>query len=309
MLPLATARLLVTLLLFALLSEAAEAQVSEPILVDVGPIGVAYVTVAGTLLISESVECVGEPLYVYEARPGELLVYLDLETRSLLLLSPTDDYVDYVVVYATLFAKPLGDSVWLAEVSLPYESLILLPPNASIRGVEPPPLGLEVLKGRVALRVSAGRLKLTYAVAPEPTTPSPPLPPPTPSPSPTTSPETPQTTPVFVKEALFIVSGMLAAAVAAIAVILFRRRGPRKGEEVPVKDVEAFFDERDKAIIEYLRTRGPSSPSDIMRATGIPRSAFYRRVERLMRLGMIESVDVGGRRIYKLKGGKESAAR
>ncbi|MGC8909237.1 MAG: winged helix-turn-helix transcriptional regulator [Fervidicoccaceae archaeon] len=64
---------------------------------------------------------------------------------------------------------------------------------------------------------------------------------------------------------------------------------------------EEFLDDRDRAIISLLREKGLMTPGELLKATGIPRSAFYRRINRLKREGIIEQINMAGKTYYRLK--------
>ncbi|MEM0046268.1 MAG: winged helix-turn-helix transcriptional regulator [Fervidicoccaceae archaeon] len=74
-------------------------------------------------------------------------------------------------------------------------------------------------------------------------------------------------------------------------------------EDTEEKEIikEEFLDERDRAIISLLRERGLMTPGDLIKATGIPRSAFYRRINRLKKEGIIEQISIAGKIYYRLK--------
>jgi len=43
------------------------------------------------------------------------------------------------------------------------------------------------------------------------------------------------------------------------------------------------------------------TPGELIKETGIPRSAFYRRINRLKKEGIIEQVSIAGKIYYRLK--------
>jgi DNA-binding Lrp family transcriptional regulator len=63
-----------------------------------------------------------------------------------------------------------------------------------------------------------------------------------------------------------------------------------------------LLDDRDRAIISYLKEKGLTTPGELLKTIGIPRSAFYRRINRLKKEGLIEQVSVAGKTYYRLKG-------
>jgi len=74
-----------------------------------------------------------------------------------------------------------------------------------------------------------------------------------------------------------------------------------EGGENGDKIVEELLDDRDRTIISLLRERGMMTPGELLKGTGIPRSAFYRRINRLKKEGIIEQVSIAGKTYYRLK--------
>jgi len=62
-----------------------------------------------------------------------------------------------------------------------------------------------------------------------------------------------------------------------------------------------YLDDRDKLIINTLRERGDLTASELIKYTGIPRSAIYRRLKRLIKSGYIEQVKLGVKTVYRLR--------
>ncbi len=94
-------------------------------------------------------------------------------------------------------------------------------------------------------------------------------------------------------------SGVAGAAATYIALnhaqLIRRRRERRKERQV------YQLDAREKMIVDTLRELGKASPQEIMQRTGIPRSALYRRLSRLLKYGIIEKETINGRVYYMLK--------
>ncbi len=62
------------------------------------------------------------------------------------------------------------------------------------------------------------------------------------------------------------------------------------------------LDDRDRLILDALRD-GEKTASELMALTGIPKTPLYRRLRKLLEAGLIEAVDEGGQRVYRLKTG------
>jgi uncharacterized membrane protein len=86
-------------------------------------------------------------------------------------------------------------------------------------------------------------------------------------------------------------------------------RLPPVGEGVQVERVEddseeavsleeSELNERDKQVLEAIRA-GNKTLSDIVRATGLPKTTAYRRVKKLVKLGLVREVREKGRVVYE----------
>jgi len=270
--------------------------------VDVNSLGLAFVSINGTILGGERVECVGEPLYVYSYSPADLVPYLDTEAGTLLLVSPRDEPVNFTLTYVSLVSKPAGANAWVSQLHLPETALIILPEGYALQQVSPAPFQVTRTDGRVALLMPPGNVSLAYSLAAVTQTVQQTL---TETPGGTGAQPQPGNTATVVsggqapgaeRKQLVLIYVLIAVAAAAGILIVHLTLRRKRGEKP-----ESYLDERDKAIISFLREKGPSTPSEIMAATGIPKSAFYRRVSRLEKLGLLESIDLGTKKVYRLK--------
>jgi len=67
--------------------------------------------------------------------------------------------------------------------------------------------------------------------------------------------------------------------------------------------VETGLDERDKAILDTLASMGEATAAELQKATGIPKTPLYRKLEKLAKMNLIESEWRGASRVYRLKRG------
>lgn len=79
----------------------------------------------------------------------------------------------------------------------------------------------------------------------------------------------------------------------------FAKRSKKSAKKL---DVEDLLDDRDRKIIQLIKEKGPITPGELLKELGIPRSAFYRRINRLVKEGLVEQFTVGGKTYYKIKG-------
>jgi len=66
---------------------------------------------------------------------------------------------------------------------------------------------------------------------------------------------------------------------------------------------EPELNERDKQVLEAIRA-GNKTLSDIARATGLPKTTAYRRVKKLVKLGLVREVREKGRVVYETNEGR-----
>jgi len=267
------------------------AQVVEPIIVNIDSLGLAFVQLNGTFIGSEYLWCIGEPLYIYSFYPSDLITYLDLENKTILLMSPTDEPISYSINYVSLVSRPVDTNSWVAQLYVPVTTLFILPEGSVVKQVNPPPREIYKIDNRIALLVSPGNITISYVLLTvQPSSP------PTTTQTQTTSP--PPSTPITPRKTTttYVIVTLIILVLAMMTYYLALRRKALKQS-----DIEAYLDDRDRAIINYLKEKGSATPTELMEATGIPKSAFYRRINRLEKLGIIEIVDLGMKKVYRLK--------
>jgi uncharacterized membrane protein len=69
-------------------------------------------------------------------------------------------------------------------------------------------------------------------------------------------------------------------------------------DEEAVSLEESELNDRDKQVLEAIRA-GNKTLSDIVRATGLPKTTAYRRVKKLVKLGLVREVREKGRVVYE----------
>ena len=91
---------------------------------------------------------------------------------------------------------------------------------------------------------------------------------------------------------------VLAAAGAAASAALSRRQS-RSDEQLVV--VESTLGERDEAILELLRSRGPMGVSDVARSLGISKPTASGKLQKLADMGLAERIVVDGSPQYRAR--------
>ncbi|MEB3859759.1 MAG: winged helix-turn-helix transcriptional regulator, partial [Desulfurococcales archaeon] len=208
--------------------------------------------------------------------------------------------------YVTADPTTKNGSLWILELDLPWPARIALPRDALILSVDPQP-GVSIEGDTVYLVYEPGRVRVSYVIVPVEViaTESPGQPPGE------TATETPATIPPPGDEEASPVDGLAAempswvplllggaVAVASLAFLLLRR-GRSGAPEAVVGS--SGLDERDQAIIEAVRRLGEATSSELMEATGIPKTPLYRRLGKLVDMGYLESFERAGKRYYRVK--------
>jgi uncharacterized membrane protein len=284
-----TTLLVIFTLISAHLSIDTSAQVGEPIVVNIDTLGLAFIQINGTFIGSEYLQCIGEPLYIYSFYPSDLVTYLDLESKTILLMATSDQPVNYNLTYVSLVAKPVDTNSWVSQLYVPATTLFILPEGSMVKQVNPPPRETYKIGNKIAILVNPGNITISYVLPSA-------QPPPVTSPA-VTSPFTSTTAQPATLKMTYIAIVLVIVTLAIAVYYLVSRKGVSKRKS----DIEAYLDDRDRAIINYLKEKGSATPTELMEATRIPKSAFYRRISRLEKLGIIEIVDLGMKKVYRLK--------
>jgi len=98
----------------------------------------------------------------------------------------------------------------------------------------------------------------------------------------------------------------LSIIVAGAGLYLYYQARKRRSSKTPGTlekqevQVRIGLDDRDRLILDALKD-GEKTASELMTLTGIPKTPLYRRLKKLLEAGLIEAVDEGGQRVYRLK--------
>ena len=90
---------------------------------------------------------------------------------------------------------------------------------------------------------------------------------------------------------------------ALVSLYRLRRRTQVKLEQGVEIEVDRGLADRDRAIIEAIK-KGANTLSEIVRATGLPKTTVYRRVKRLVKEGYLVERREGGKVWYEVTDGK-----
>ena len=105
------------------------------------------------------------------------------------------------------------------------------------------------------------------------------------------------------------------AVIAALALLLGKRRTGSAGSSALVDGsspggagsaaevtlVSSGLDDRDKAILDLLSREGPLGVSEVARRLGISKSTAWRKLQKLVDMGLVERIVVNGTPLYRVK--------
>jgi uncharacterized membrane protein len=244
-----------------------------------------------------------DAVYVSVSDGGDPAPYHYDEARGLLSFTTFSGRVT-VRVYSLGLTSKEG-AIWRLQLgTVDLETLLALPGEALVVSVEPRDFGVRLVNNTLHLVFKPGStVRVEYTLIPT-TQPAPPPGQVAPTTTPTTVEETPEREKVTPTEGtpttwLLLALGALALLAAAGALLLRARRGASRLVEVAT--VEEALDERDKLILETLKNVGEATAPTIQKATGIPKTPLYRKLEKLEKMGLIESEWRGGAKVYRVK--------
>jgi len=244
-----------------------------------------------------------EAIYISVYDGGDPAPYSYDEARGLLSFTTFSGRVT-VRVYSLGLTSKEG-AIWRLQLgTVDLETLLALPGEALVVSVEPRDFGVRLVNNTLHLVFKPGStVRVEYTLIPT-TQPAPPPGQVAPTTTPTTVEETSEREKVAPTEGapttrLLLVLGALALLAAARALLLRARRGASRLVEVAT--VEEALDERDKLILETLKNVGEATAPTLQKATGIPKTPLYRKLEKLEKMGLIESEWRGGAKVYRVK--------
>jgi uncharacterized membrane protein len=234
-----------------------------------------------------------DAIYVSVSDSGDPAPYSYDEARGLLSFTTFTGRVSVRVYTLGLTSKE--GAIWRLQLgTVDLETLVALPGEALVVSVEPRDFGVRLVNNTLHLVFKPGStVRVEYTLIPA----TPPAPPPGQAAPTTTVKEAPTTW-------LLLALGALALLAVAGALLLRARRGASRLVEVAT--VEEALDERDRLILETLKNMGEATAPTLQKATGIPKTPLYRKLEKLEKMGLIESEWRGGVKVYRVKPGKHT---
>lgn len=197
------------------------------------------------------------------------------------------------VSYLTLQATSKSGDLWQAQLYMPCEGWLVMPPGSAPVQVSPLPIQVSYIDSSPELLLPEGQVSVSYMLSPATTTATPTL---------TTSTSPPATTtPRHVTSSEAYLIAAMVVAIVVIALLLGFRVGKRL-RRAEAAGPENALDDRDRAILDALARRGgEATASDLMKDTGIPKTPMYRRLSKLEGMGYIDEYMKGGVKVYRCK--------
>ncbi len=208
-----------------------------------------------------------------------------------------------VLVYLTEDLTRKEGALWGLNMASQANVAIVLPENTIPLHIEPNPLYVGLNDSRVVVLLPPGNISIEYTLyvaSPKTTKPSTsPQPTSTLTHAETASPTKSETSPPPTETAKAPTIGLwlaLLAITVGVAVGVLYKLHTRKGS------ISYILDERDREVINAIKELGgEATASQLLAVLKIPKTSLYRRIKRLLKLGFIEEIKAGGRKIYKLK--------
>ncbi len=237
---------------------------------------------------------------LYPSQPGEEIIYMDLPVRPLpgsIDVSPIDVVPQLLSNDILALLKPAGvqriDISYVASISMSggvLSTLIKYPQwagNLTVRihkNVIPITLpdnisSIRTFGDYVIIEMARNTMwNLQYILAPQQ---------PAPSPTPSTQQHSPQ-----IWALIPLASGAAVAGVAGAAAYFIITRRRRRG------GVSEYLDNIDKEILGIIEKMGEATARDIMNVTMLPKTTLYRRLNKMIKMGIIGTNVKGGVTYY-----------
>ncbi len=277
----------ITILLLAMFSATAYSQDVSRALIVINSDGTIDVFL--TIYMDASSELVASIDLPVKPIPGSVsvspvdVIAQPLPNDTLAILKPRGvskidiSYIGSINVSGGIIGAVITYPQWADNVTIRIHrniALVSVPTNITTINI----FGEYVIVGLA----KGSRWDLEYTVAQPPTTP-------TGGTVPATTAQEIATAPAFAPPILMIVAIAGAGALAAV-VIIFMRRSRR---EEP-----GYLDSTDREILRTIEKLGEASARDIMSYTNLPRTTLYRRLNKMISLGIIGTKAKGGITYY-----------
>ena len=261
-----------------------------------------------------SVELIGTPYYV-EAEQGGVEVPVSVNGTTCTITSYGTDPIVLTYYTADLTSKQ-GD-MWELRLSTPWTVKLVLSDYILPAGL-PENVSFTLVNDTPAVILPPGNYTIRYFIIPEiPTTTTTPATTQTGTTGTSTTATTsasppPERQPWFAGVLPIASVAALAAVAAVLSYFILRHRraggeGPQPARRVEEPEVMlAGLDERDRMIVDYIREHGKATASELLENLRIPKTPLYRKLNKLVKAGILKYEVRGGVRYYVLAGESES---
>lgn len=245
-----------------------------------GTVKVVQNIVAENPPVEVSLKLLGEPLII-EVVSGEVKV--PVEVNDLTAKFTAFERSNTLTYYTADLTEKKGEE-WILHYICNQTTYVILPEEALVYSIEPSNFEISLENGKVVLIMPPGEVRISYILIPITLekTETPPQPSRTPTPTTYASP---------LDYLLYIILALIAI---FLMFMVFRRLISSKTSFIEL-------DERDKLIVDVIRRLGEAPAQKIMEETGIPKTPLYRRLKKLEKAGVIESVLRSGKTYYRVK--------
>ena len=272
---------LIALLLIFMIAAAYAPQPKATI--TVSPSGYAQVYENATVVAFSplNITLIGKPVDLTATYSNGSPVLYTISNENLTVIPDANGTVDVSYFTSSIIGK--NSVSWFINMYTPYETEVILPPNASLISISSLPSEIGQVGESLFIILSPGNWTISYAIPPPSVTKT------TTTISPTTTASTTTTTALAKPSSLQVEEiGALAGAVvivaAASAYVLIRRRNRLS---------EPQMRELDAQIISFLKSRGGSAKeSEIRKELVVPKTTAWRAIKRLEREGKVRVVKV-----------------
>jgi len=231
-----------------------------------------------------SLPLIGDPIYI-EVTSSGVPQPIEIQDGELLIVEPLGDEISIRYVVTDLTNKT-GDE-WVLAFKVPWDVGVILPNEAMVLEVAPDDFDVGVVNDTVVLLFHQGEVRIKYILIHV-----------------YSGQETQggATSPASSVQILGVVASLIPGLIVLTIVafmtylaskLLRRRRG--------VDIVKSSLDDRDEQIINLLKSHGELTAKEIMYKTGIPKTPLYRRLKKLVKLGLLERRVERGVIYYKIR--------
>ncbi len=225
----------------------------------------------------------GTPVYI-EANSFGTPIPVEVSAGTAHLTSPGEKVtVRYVVADLT---NKVGED-WILSYTSPYPTIVILSENIMMYEISPENFDVMLVNDTVAFVFQPGPVEIKYVLIPQ-----------VPDGTSTPPPQPPYNQFLIGFWPLIIIAVIIILAVA----IYFLSRGSRSKREAD--DIYKSLDSRDNKILTTLSKYGELTARELIDRTKIPKTPLYRRLRKLIDLGLIESVSRAGVVYYRIKSRK-----